>query len=59
MNLNSNFVFRGRFVSIYMSADGIGDMLLDNNTGEPLCLGDRETIQALYDKMESEGKDNG
>lgn len=57
MNLNSDFVFRGPKVSIYMSADGTEDILLDNLTGDPLLKGSRADVQIKYDEINGFGKE--
>ena len=50
MNLNSNNVFRGPLVSVYMAADDNDWLLIDNETSEPVLIGNRVDIVAEYDK---------
>lgn len=51
MNLNSNNVFRGPIVSIYMSADENDWILIDNETGEPCWIGAKDRIIKKYDEI--------
>lgn len=51
MNLNSNNVFRGALVSVYMAADDNDWLLIDNITEEPILIGSREDIVGEYDRI--------